>query len=82
MPLVQHGIFVKRLPTEFSSKIKFLIFSLSSDGEQLANLRHYGSALDVRNKNLSGIASLFAEREYFDDEREAKAIRKARRENT
>ncbi|KIK32303.1 hypothetical protein CY34DRAFT_27239 [Suillus luteus UH-Slu-Lm8-n1] len=36
----------------------------------------------AHNKNLLGTASLFAEKEHFDDKRHAKAIRKAHRENT
>lgn len=36
----------------------------------------------VHNKNQLGTASLFAEKEYFDNERHAKAIRKAHHENT
>jgi superfamily II DNA or RNA helicase len=36
----------------------------------------------ARNKNVMGTGLLFAEKEYFDDEREARAIRKTHRENT
>jgi len=36
----------------------------------------------ARNRELTGTALLFAEREHFDDEREAKAARKARRLET
>ncbi|KAG1883258.1 hypothetical protein F4604DRAFT_1879014 [Suillus subluteus] len=36
----------------------------------------------ARNKHLMGMRLLFAEKEHFDDEREARAIRKVQRENT
>ncbi|KAI5995607.1 P-loop containing nucleoside triphosphate hydrolase protein, partial [Pisolithus albus] len=42
--------------------------------------QHFGRA--VRDKQLTGTALLFAEKEYFDDERAAKAARKAKRATT
>lgn len=42
--------------------------------------QHFDRA--VRNKTLTGTALLLAEKEYFDDERAAKAVRKAQRKSS
>ncbi|KAG2111456.1 P-loop containing nucleoside triphosphate hydrolase protein [Suillus clintonianus] len=66
---------------------------VSSETWGLCTTDSFGMGMDVpniqlrfgraaRNKNQLGTASLFAEKEHFDNERHAKSIRKAQRENT